>query len=110
MRFLEIGAGTGSTTAIVLSVLHNQNVGGRLQEYVYIDTSPSFFEKARQRFATYSKMRYQAFNAEDDPAAQGFDEHSFDVVIADQVLHATSNLDNTLTNIRKLFKPGGQLV
>ena len=34
---------------------------------------------------------------------------SYDLIVASNVLHATKSLQGTVTNIRKLLKPGGQL-
>ena len=55
-------------------------------------------------------MIYKPFNAENDPVAQGFSEHSYDMVIASNALHATRSLEETLKNVRKLLRPGGFLI
>lgn len=55
-------------------------------------------------------MIYQPLNAEHDPTTQGFPEHSYDMVIASNVLHATRSLEETLKNARKLLRPGGFLI
>lgn len=55
-------------------------------------------------------MRFKAFDVEQAPAAQGHEPHSYDVVVACNVLHATASLQRTLENIRQLLKPGGYLV
>ncbi len=47
---------------------------------------------------------------ERDPAEQGFAEHSFDVVVAANVIHATADLVTSLEHVRKLLAPGGMLV
>jgi len=54
-------------------------------------------------------MRYKKLDIEQDPAKQGFEEGTYDVVIACQVLHATKSMHNTMSNVRKLLKPGGKL-
>ncbi len=55
-------------------------------------------------------MIYKPLNAEHDPTTQGFSEHSYDMVIASNVLHATRSLEETLKNARKLLRPGGFLI
>ena len=40
---------------------------------------------------------------------QGFSAGSYDLIIAANVLHATSPIDNSISNVRKLLKPGGKL-
>lgn len=55
-------------------------------------------------------MRFQKLDLEIDPTSQGFVEGSYDVVIAGNVLHATTNLMQTLQYVRKLLRPGGKLI
>lgn len=47
---------------------------------------------------------------EKDPLQQGYVEGSYDLVVAFFVIHATSDLERALRNIRKLLRPGGFLV
>ena len=55
-------------------------------------------------------MQYRTLDIEQDPERQGFKPHSFDAVVASNVLHATADLRATLQNVRKLLAPGGLLV
>lgn len=55
-------------------------------------------------------MIYKTLDIEKDVIEQGYMEHSYDLVIASLVLHATRDLRQTLTNTRKLLKPGGYLL
>jgi len=102
IRILEIGAGTGGTTAHLLSQF--QNV-----EYVFTDVSPLFLSKAQERFQDYPFVRYELLDIERSPASQGFHQ-PFDLVIAANVLHATADLRQTLTHVRELLAPGGELI
>ena len=78
---------------------------------MYTDISPSFFEKAKQRFQEYSsRMRYAALNIEKDPLEQGFESERYDLIVCCLVLHATADLYTTLQNVHKLLKPGGKLM
>ena len=47
---------------------------------------------------------------ERDPAAQGFTNGTYDVVIASRVLYGTKSISRTLNNVRSLLKPGGTLL
>ncbi|KAL8867236.1 MAG: hypothetical protein Q9174_005794, partial [Haloplaca sp. 1 TL-2023] len=81
LKILEVGAGTGSATRDVLSVLSK---GGyhRFEHYAFTDISASFFEKAKQDFqAQADRMTFLPLNIEQDPLQQGFDGR-YDVVIA----------------------------
>ncbi|KHN96044.1 Beta-ketoacyl synthase [Metarhizium album ARSEF 1941] len=106
MHILEIGAGTGGATGSVLPQL-----GTSFCSYTYTDISASFFERARAKFGRYSsRMIYKTLDMEKCPAEQGFDEGSYDLVIASNVLHATGRLREVMTNVRRLLKPGGRLL
>ncbi|RKK66596.1 Nonribosomal peptide synthetase 14 [Fusarium oxysporum] len=106
MNILEIGAGTGGTTNSALKCLN-----ASFASYTYTDISPGFFEKAASAFASHAhKMIFKTLDIERDPVEQGFKLHSFDVIIAANVLHATKHLEETISNCHKLLKPGGRMV
>lgn len=105
IRVLEIGAGTGGTSAYVMPLLP----AGRTR-YVFTDVSNLFLYKARQKFSDYAFIDYKLLDIERDPKEQGFDLHQFDVVIASNVLHATSDLRKALNNVRQLLAPDGLLL
>ncbi|KAF5973503.1 putative polyketide synthase [Fusarium bulbicola] len=106
LNILEIGAGTGGTTNSVLNA-----IGDTYGRYTYTDISAGFFEAAKTRFHTHSnRLDYKVLDIENDPTGQGIPEGSQDVVLAANVLHATRNLNETMTNVRKLLKPGGYLI
>lgn len=55
-------------------------------------------------------MIYKTFDAEKTPSSQGFEENSYDVIIASHARRATSSLPKALENARRLLKPGGYLL
>ncbi|MEH2172819.1 SDR family NAD(P)-dependent oxidoreductase [Nostoc sp.] len=105
VRLLEIGAGTGGTTHYILPQLHPGQT-----EYVFTDIGALFTSQAQEKFRDYPFIRYQNLDIEQLPSEQGFASHQYDVVIAANVLHATTSLRQTLEHIRQLLAPGGQLV
>ena len=106
MKILEIGAGTGGATKLIMSEICRS-----FDSYTFTDISTSFFETAQEVFhALGDKMIFKPLDCEKDVLAQGYEEHSYDLVVASLVLHATTNLRRTLTNARRLLKPGGYLV
>lgn len=109
MRVIEIGAGTGSTTEVALAELETKDGTRMYSEYVFTDISPGFFEAAKDRFKGKRGVDYKLLDIEKDPAEQGFELGSYDLVIANNVLHATRFLQSTLKNARKLLCDGGRL-
>lgn len=106
LRLLEIGAGTGGATQSIL-----RTIGTAMEHYTFTDISSSFFENAAAKFAEYGdRMTFKVCNAEIDPLQQGFEAGTYDVVIAFMVVHACAKLDEAMTNLRKLLKPGGMLI
>jgi acyl transferase domain-containing protein/NADPH:quinone reductase-like Zn-dependent oxidoreductase/ubiquinone/menaquinone biosynthesis C-methylase UbiE len=111
LKFLEVGGGTGGVTSFVINSIANQESGAAFEQYMFTDISPFFFDKARKRFAEHDRrMKYAALDIEKDPLMQGFELGEYDIIIADNVLHATADLCKTLKNVRKLLKPGGKLL
>jgi acyl transferase domain-containing protein/NADPH:quinone reductase-like Zn-dependent oxidoreductase/pimeloyl-ACP methyl ester carboxylesterase/aryl carrier-like protein/trans-aconitate methyltransferase len=102
LRIVEIGAGTGGTTAYILARLPADRI-----DYCFTDAGALFTEQARETFAKYPFVRYELLDIEHDPCAQGFPANRFDVVIAANVLHATGDLRNTLRNVKRLLAPEG---
>lgn len=116
LRILEVGAGTGSFTRHILATLldlESENGGSSFAEYAFTDISTAFFSKAQVQFKEHlDRMSFTAWNIEHDAG----DEHAglhmggYDIIFAGSVLHATSSLSKSLSNIRKMLRPGGYLV
>lgn len=85
LRVLEIGAGTGGTTALALNGL-NLSSGPRLySRYCYTDISMGFFPAARERFRKFHGIDFAVLDISQDPVDQGFKAQDFDLVIASNV-------------------------
>jgi len=105
LRVLEVGGGTGGTTAHVLPRLPAEHA-----RYTFTDISPHFLTRAKAKFADHQMVDYATLDIEASPEAQGFAPGSFDLVVATNVLHATADLASTFANVRSLLAPGGRLV
>ncbi|RCI07613.1 hypothetical protein L249_1652 [Ophiocordyceps polyrhachis-furcata BCC 54312] len=117
LRILEVGGGTGATARNLVHILRSGSNGKpeshslRCGRYEFTDISRAFTEKAREEFAPYdAQFGLKTLDIEHDPVSQGFEAAAYDVVVADNVIHATSNLAQTLRNVQKLLKPGGKLL
>ncbi|KAI4168739.1 MAG: hypothetical protein LQ343_006175 [Gyalolechia ehrenbergii] len=109
LNILEIGAGTGSATRDILRVLTQANTK-RFGEYTFTDISASFFAKARDDFRDcVDRMSFLPLNIEKDPLQQGFSA-KYDIIVASNVLHATSSLMDTLQMARKLLRRDGKII
>ena len=105
LRVLEVGAGTGSATSVVLPELPAEC------DYVFTDISAGFFAEAEARFGGSAiPIEYRPLDIEKDPSGQGFEPHAYDLIIAANVLHATRDLGETLAHCRELLAPSGQLM
>jgi SAM-dependent methyltransferase len=105
LRVLEVGAGTGGTSAALLPELPPDRT-----HYVFTDMSDLFLDRARERFASFAYVEYRLFNMEKDPAAQGYAPASFDLIVSANAVHASADLRLTLSRLRELLAPGGMMV
>jgi len=105
LRVLEIGAGTGGTTTYVVPRLPAERC-----EYTFTDVSPLFLERAATQFAQFPFVRRTLLDIDKDPGAQSIEPGRYDIVIAANVLHATSDLRQAVRHAARLLAPGGWLL
>ncbi|XP_035716820.1 highly reducing polyketide synthase aurA-like [Folsomia candida] len=108
LNILEVGAGTGSATECLISVLEEKDLDF---SYTYTDVSSKFVEQAKAHFSNFEcKMQYSVLNIENETKSQGFVPYTYDVILAANVLHRTKDLAQTTRNVAHLLKPGGLLL
>lgn len=108
LQILEVGAGTGGTSAFVLEEIKksHQNIC-----YFYTDISAGFTGYGREKYGAANPFAvFQVLDIEKSPLDQGYELGTMDIVIAANVLHATRQINRTLDRVRALLKPGGWLV
>ena len=105
LRILEVGGGTGATTACVLQQLSHEDI-----DYLVTDISPTLLKEAAGLLQGNNSVRYAVLDIESDPAMQGLGGNTFDLVVCANVLHATEDLRETISHVRKLLKKDGLLL
>jgi acyl transferase domain-containing protein/NADPH:quinone reductase-like Zn-dependent oxidoreductase/acyl carrier protein/SAM-dependent methyltransferase len=115
VRILEIGAGTGGTSRFILDAIDRAvseaGPGAHPVEFLYTDISMAFADFGQQKFGSrFPFATFQVLNIESEPAGQGIDLNSLDLVVAANVLHATRSIGATLTHAKRLLRRNGLLV
>jgi len=105
VRILEVGAGTGGTSAAILTEIKDKHVS-----YTFTDLTTFFTEHAKQRFSSYDFIDYKLLDIDKDPAQQGYSLNHYDIIVASNVLHDAHNIHKTLNNLAMLLKGNGVLL
>ena len=105
LRILEVGAGTGGLTSLVLPLLERG-----LHSYTFSDVSAAFFSGAMQKLAAFPEVEFKTLDLEKSAIEQGFEAGRFDLILGANVLHAVSEVRVALRHIHELLTPGGTLL
>jgi SAM-dependent methyltransferase len=111
VKILEIGAGTGGTSKIVIDQLRRMN--NVSFEYCFTDISPTLVAAAKQQFELsdyYPFMSFMVLDIENPPPESSELLGQYDIVISTNCIHATKSLVESTANIRRILRrPGGLL-
>lgn len=106
LQILELGAGTGGTTAGVLEKLEKMGIDF---SYTFSDLSSSLVAAAKKRFARYgSSMEYAIVDVEKEPPESLAERYH--IIISSNCIHATKDLGVSSTNLRKMLRPQDGMV
>lgn len=106
LEVLEIGAGTGSATKHVLN-----NLASVFNGYTFTDISSELLNQAKVTFSKYEdRFAFKTLDITRDITSQGFEEQSYDMIVAPNVLHTVPDLEVATRNCRRLLKPGGYII
>lgn len=100
---LEIGGGQG----ILTNVLHPL-VGNCISNYCFSDISKMFVDQAKTRL-TKPEYTFDVVDCTDEQQLQNMPE-SYDMVVGFNVIHATPDISQTLSNLSKVVKDGGKML
>ena len=113
LRVLEIGAGTGSATEILLKLLDERSLLPRLERYVVTEPN-AYFRRSNQRklAAQYPNLPLEWTTVDLDLpwSEQGIAPGEFDLVYAVNVMHISKNLLFSLNEARSALATGGWLI
>ncbi|CAH0159330.1 type I polyketide synthase [Roseomonas sp. CECT 9278] len=98
LAVLELGGGTGATTAALLPALAEA-------DYLFTDVSAGFAAAAARRFPGLATAALDL-----DAEAPPEDARRFDLVVAANVLHALRDLPGALGRIAARLRPGGMMM
>lgn len=99
---LDLGCGTGFLTAQLLSA----NCHNRLQSVVAVDIAFGMLQTTRRKLAAYNNVTYVCADAEFVPITT----NAVDIVISNLALQWCRNLSVVFSELKRVLKPGGQLV
>ncbi|MFE0062798.1 SDR family NAD(P)-dependent oxidoreductase [Streptomyces sp. NPDC059003] len=102
LRILEVGAGTGGMTGALLPVLPPERT-----RYIFTDRSAVFLAGAKARFSAYDFVEYGTLDLDIDPAEQGYEPGSYDLVVAANALHTASDVTLAVERLAGLLGDGG---
>jgi malonyl-CoA O-methyltransferase len=100
-RILEIGCGTGFLAAAAEGQLDGA-------DWLMTDISPAMFERSRNRFGASSTHRFAVVDGEQPAFAQP--EAPFDLICANFAVHWFDDLEQGLSRLFRLLRPGGHLL
>jgi SAM-dependent methyltransferase len=112
LRVLEIGAGPGSATEILLRVLNERGLLPRVQRYLVTEPNAFFRRSSQRKLATqYSSVRLEwgALDLDLPWIAQGISEGEFDLVYGVNVMHISKNLFFSLNEAHSALAAEGWL-
>lgn len=108
VQILEVGAGTGGTTAPILEELAPL---GEHVTYWYTDIAAGFTRLGNRLFgAKYPFTRFKTLDVTRRTSLQGWADESIDLIICNNVLHATPNLWQSVLHLTPLLTTGGAML
>ncbi len=105
VNVLEVGAGTGGLTAHLLDLFEPNRT-----RYIFTDVGAFFLRSGRRRFSGFPFVDFKVFDLERPSSEQDLGDETFDLVVANNVIHDTQNIASALSNLTPLMAPGAMLL
>ncbi len=113
IRVLEIGAGTGSATEILLTLLAQRDLLPRLERYVVTEPNAYFRRSNQRKLAAQHPnlpLEWSTVDLDLPWSEQGIASAEFNLVYAVNVMHIAKDLLFSLNEARSALDAGGWLV
>ncbi|RYP70869.1 hypothetical protein DL769_004844 [Monosporascus sp. CRB-8-3] len=108
---LELGTGLGPAAHGIWNYMGRPDGYVLYSKYVYAEALPALTNAAKERFGSViPNLEFATLDISKDPEDQGFQDHVFDLVVANGVLHTTDRFRTSLGYVNKLLRPGGRLL
>jgi len=102
IRVLEIGSRAEDNTRAYVDLFSN------CVEFIYLDESMFYLDKKKELLGE-DNISYVQCKLEQAQVMFEIEQHSIDLIIADNTLHRYQDLNVALSNIKRLLAPGGWL-
>lgn len=112
-RVMELGGGAGSFAQLLARDAAEAGYLDRIAEYRFTDIAPAFLRKAQRDLREKAPGLPFTFNGLDINKpfeAQKLGDELFDAIVAINVLHVATDLQDVLRRLKGLLKPGGRLI
>ena len=113
LRILELGAGTGSASEILLQLLAERGLSSRMERYRITEPN-AYFRRCSQRKLTAQypnlPLEWAPLDLDLPWKSQGIASEEFDLVYAVNVMHISKNLLFSLSEARSALATDGWLV
>ena len=113
LRILEVGAGPGSASEILLRLFDERGLLPRVQRYLVTEPNAFFLRCSQRKLARqYPGLPFEwaALNLDLPWSTQGINPGEFDLVYAVNVMHISKDLLFTLNEARSVLASDGWLV
>ena len=109
---LEINAGSGDLTRLLLQVLGDPDrETPRFIRYESTNATGASFEEMKAKTTAWSSLvSFKKLEIENDPLKQGFEQESYDLIIYNVATIETASITRALDSIKKLVKVEGTLI
>ncbi|KAI9728591.1 MAG: Type I Iterative PKS [Cirrosporium novae-zelandiae] len=110
LSILEIGTGNGGVAPAVLSSLSKFLDGvTKPIEYTFSCSNAATLQKAEGHLQEFKdRVKFKVLDFEKNPADQGFENGTYDIILTCNAIVAVQNLEQALHRTQKLLKPGGK--